>query len=443
METPERINHTECAVLGAVLRDDSVMDEIATLLKPEDYRLDAHRKMWACMLEMYQSGQTITADTLADALHKRGQIEDIGGYGYFVQLFEGAGTSATAPRYAQIVREDSLLRHLAAAGDEIAHEARHPTDKADHILEAAETRILALGEMGSEGTTVSFREVVNEAIRRIEARFDGQRSISGIATGFEDLDMLTGGFQPAELTVLAARPGVGKTALSIQFAAYAAMQKGVPIFFASIEMRAVEVVERLLCGEAGVSAYRMRHGTLGNRDVDVLMEVVNKVGAAPVFIDDRANQSMLRIAANARRLKRKHGVGLIVIDYLQLIEPEDRRVPRYEQVGAISRRLKILARDLAVPVIALAQLNRETENRSGQKPRLCDLRESGSIEADADTVILMHRATAQNGDAEQTIELNIAKQRNGPVGEIVLRYYPDQLRFESVHDTPFEGRRGM
>ena len=433
MTQHERGDQAEREVLGAILRDDEALDDVAHLTA-DDFRLDAHRRIWAVLLDLFQAGKPIDARTAGDALRQRGQIEDIGGVRYLSQLLDLAPTAGNAVYYARIVRNESILRRLVAAGAQIAYEAAHPTGEAEEVLEAAERHILGIGELGSEGQTHEARQIVREALIRIDQRIQSKdRRLSGLSTGFLDLDEWTAGLQPSELIVLAARPGVGKTSLGLSIAAHVAIEEQVPVFFASLEQSRHELLERLLCSRAEVDGHRLRRGCPSKEDLDRIIEASTVIRDAPLHIDDKANQSMLRIAANARRLKRKFDIGLVVVDYLQLIEPENRRDPRHEQVGQISRRLKGLARDLRLPVLALAQLNREVENRAGQRPRLSDLRESGSIEADADTVMLLHRPK----EAGDRLDVLIEKQRNGPTGEVALIFSRSCMRFEGQTEMPF------
>ena len=433
----EAIDQAEREVLGAILLRDSIFDEVATILVAEDFRSDAHRRVWKCMADLFQSGRTIDGTSVADSLHKRGEIEDVGGFGYIGSLVVAVESSVAAAQHARIVHSQALLRRLGSVGHRIAYEAEHPTDEAERVLESAEQQILALGELGSEGATCSVKEVVSDVLKRLDEREKRRGRLSGLSTGLDDLNGILGGFQSSELVVLAARPGVGKTAMAACLAAHSAIVENVPVFFSSLEMSRLELTERLLCIRARVSGQHLRLGIATGEELDRLATAAEIVSSAPIYIDDAPRQSMLRIAANARRHRRKHGLGLVIVDYLQLIEPDDRRAPRHEQVGAISRRLKILARDIALPVVALAQLNREAENRAGQRPRLSDLRESGSIEADADTVILMHKSAEQSDRRGQVVSLLVEKQRNGPTGDVAVRFHPEQLRFEDLTAHPF------
>jgi replicative DNA helicase len=418
-----------------MLRDNACIADVSLQLTADSFYLDAHRKVFTAILDLHGAGgRPVDLVLLGEELIRRGQLEDVGRPDYIAELWDAAPTAANAIYYARVIRDKALLRSLIHANTEILRDAYDQVGPAEELLEAAEQRILGLGELGSEGQTYVDREVLLETLKRIDARTSKERRLSGLSTGFADLDELTAGLQDSELVVLAARPSVGKTALGLAIAAHATLIMQRPVFFVSLEQSRVELMERLLCSQARVDGHRLRRGCLNEEEQDRLAAATQDVAKGLLHIDDRAVQSMLRIAANARRLKRKHGIGLVVVDYLQLVEPENRREPRHEQVGQISRRLKSLARDLRVPVLALAQLNREVENRASQRPRLSDLRESGSIEADADTVILLHRP---KDDADQ-LDVLIAKQRNGPTGEVSLYFRRNHMRFENYGgETPF------
>jgi replicative DNA helicase len=422
----EHVDHLEAQLLGAVLRDEDAFADVALMVTVEDFRSHGHRAIWSALADLFQDGKRIEATTLAEELLRRGQIEDVGNYAYVGKLLDLSPTSAYAVQHARMVRKHALLRRLAAAGHAIAYDAENPADDAEVVLEKCENRILSISELGSEGQTFAAQQVVAETLQRIDARAQKDRGLAGIGTGFIDLDRLTAGLQSSELIVLAARPSIGKTALGLAIAANV-LRADVPVFFASLEQARHELIERLLIAEAKVDGQRIRRGCLSEEEMDHIAKASETIGSWPLFIDDASRQSMLRIGANARRHKRKHGVGLVVVDYLQLIDPENRRDPRHEQVGNVSRRLKGLARELCLPVLALAQLNRASEDRTGQRPRLSDLRESGSIEADADVVLLLH----QMADKTNELDVILAKQRNGPVGDVTLFFDRAQQRFES------------
>jgi replicative DNA helicase len=430
---PPQNREAEQSVLGSMLRDnDAAINDVVTFLRPEHFYADAHRKIFDAIVHLYTTTQKVDTVLLADELKRRGQIEDVGGYGYVGELWDAAPTAANAVHYARIVREKAVLRSLIHTSTEILRDAYDQTQQAEDLLQAAESRIFELSQVGVTGEAVTLEHALKEAYDQIDARTDGHHiSISGISTGFTDLDEITAGLHNGQMIILAARPSVGKTALALALARNVAVDAGHPVFFCSLEQSRIELAERLLCCQGKVESHKLRKGNLNAEDINKLMTAAGQLGNARVFIDDTPGQSMLRIAANARRLKNRHGIKLVMIDYLQLIEPENRRDPRQEQVAQISRRLKHLARELNLPVVALAQVNRASEDRQDHRPRLADLRESGSLEQDADVVMMLHRPDRyEPGQREGEIEVIVAKQRNGPTGEIVLSYIKQFFRFE-------------
>jgi len=433
----------ERSVLGSLLRDNAVIGDVVQILHtPALFYLDAHQKIFAAIITLYNDGKPVDTVLLAEELRQRGEIDDIGGYGYLGELWNAAPTAANAEYYARTVRDRGMVRNLIHAGTEILRDAYDNTSPADELLESAERRILEVAESGLTGQTFTLGEALAEAYDRIDARTQGDNlTISGLPTGFADLDELTAGLQNSEMVIIAARPSVGKTAFALNLVRNIVVEGGSPVFFVSLEQSRIELAERLLCAQARVDSHSLRKGTLPHESMQRLIQAGGQLRDAKLFIDDSPGQGMLRIAANSRRLRKRQNLRLVVIDYLQLIEPENRRDPRQEQVAQISRRLKALARELCIPVIALAQVNRASEDRQDHRPRVSDLRESGSIEQDADTILLLHRPERyEPGQHEGIVEVIIGKQRNGPVGEITLSYVKQYMRYENYRvGNPFEG----
>jgi replicative DNA helicase len=413
-------------VLGAALRDNEAIADVLGVLDVEDFRTDAHRRLWAAMLALFDKGQAVEPVTLAELLERQGHLADVGGPSYIGKLYVGTATSAHAVRHARVVRDRSIIRQLAAAAHQIVRDAEDPADDAEATLEAAEQRIYAIADRGSRARARKLGEALPAVCERIDRRAQDGQALRGLRTGLADLDYLLAGLQSGELILLAARPSVGKTALGLAIACEVALS-GTGVFFASLEQPLVDLAERALCSRAGVDLQRVRHGESDEADHGRLLDALPVLRQAPLWVDDTSPQGMVRVAATARRLKRQHGVGLVVVDYLQLVQPDDRKAPRHEQVGAVSRRLKGLARELSLPVLALAQLNRASEERAGGRPRLADLRESGSLEADADTVLLLH--DPREGRA---LEVLVAKQRNGPVGQLTVNFDRATQRFQDA-----------
>jgi replicative DNA helicase len=438
---PPQSREAERSVLGSLLRDNAVIGDVVQILRTDYFYEDAHQKIYQAILALYDRGHPVDVVVLAEELKQRGQIEDVGSYAYLAELWEASPTAANAEYYARIVRDRALVRNLIHAGTEILRDAYDQSQPADELLGAAERRVLEVAQMGISGQTFTLEQALAEAYDRIDARHTGeQMAISGLPTGFTDLDEITAGLQNSELIIVAARPSVGKTAFALGIVRNA-VEKGHPVFFVSLEQSRIELAERLLCCQARVDSHRLRRGNLSSDDMTKLIEAGGVLRNAKLFIDDTPGQGMLRIAANARRLLLRQHIKLVVIDYLQLIDPDNRRDPRQEQVAQISRRLKFLARELKIPVVALAQVNRSSEERQDHRPRLADLRESGSIEQDADTVLLLHRPDRyEPGQQEGLVEVIIGKQRNGPTGEVNLAYIKQFMRFEDYQvGTPFEG----
>jgi replicative DNA helicase len=439
-DTPDRLppqsKEAERSVLGAMLRDNFVINDVQQILSGAgDFYFDAHQKLYQAITDLYGDGHPVDMVILGDALKTRKQFDDIGRDEYLVELWDSAPTAANAEYYARIVRDKAITRNLIHASTEILRDAYDQVQPAEELLGSAERKIMEIAERGVTGNTTTLMDAIGEAYTRIDQR-TGKKdagSVGGVASGFVDLDALTAGFQKNELIILAARPSVGKTAFALGIVRHVVTEERQPVFFVSLEQAKVELAERLLAMQGRVNSHRLRTGHLSSEDIGKLHEAGDALRrGAKLFIDDTPGQSMLRIAAAARRLKIKEDIKLVVIDYLQLIDPENRRDSRQEQVAQISRRLKFLARELQVPVIALAQVNRSSEDRQDHRPRLADLRESGSIEQDADTCLMLHRPGRFDGGIEDNIiEVIVAKQRNGPTGEIQLAWLKDYMRFEN------------
>src|SRR6516225_1153402 len=391
---PPQNRDAERSVLGSMLRDNGIIGDVVQILQRagEDFYTDAHQKIFTAIVALYDKHHPADLVTLAEHLKEQKQIEDVGGYPYLAELWDAAPTAANAEYYARIVRDKSIVRSLMHASDEILRDAYDQAQPADEMLEAAERKIFDIAQLGVTGQTYTLEQALAEAYDRIDMRSARDPlSISGLATGFVDLDEKTAGLQNSELVIVAARPSVGKTAFALNLARHISVEEKQPVFFVSLEQSRIELAERLLCSQAQVDSHKLRKGHLASDEMQRLIEAGGVLGKAKLFIDDTPGQGMLRIAANARRLKLRHKIRLVVLDYLQLIEPDNRRDSRQEQVANISRRLKFLARELQIPVLALAQVNRSSEDRGDHKPRLADLRESGSIEQDADTCMILHR----------------------------------------------------
>jgi replicative DNA helicase len=433
----------ERMVLGGILRTNECFPEVVRKLRDDHFYHPRHQKIFACMTAMYNDGRPVDTVTLVEELKKLKMLKDVGGEPTILELFNETLTAANVVHHAEIVFEKAVLRRLIGTGTDLLRDAYGNSSDADELLAEAQKRVFALLEDSSGKDSAPISRVLNDVLTRISAR-QGGGALGGVPSGFYDIDEMTNGWQNSELIILAARPAVGKTSFALNLADHAAIKGGVPTLVVSLEMSQMELAERMLCSRAEVNSHHVRRGRASKEEINKLLGAHAVLAAAPIFIDDQPGQTMLRIAASARRLKLREKLGLIIVDYLQLIEPDDKRANRVEQIGAISRRLKMLARELNVPVIALSQLNRSVETREGHRPRMADLRESGSIEQDADMVVLLHREDAFDADSEKKgqAEVIIAKQRNGPVGDVTLAFRKELTRFENFRagggDFPVE-----
>lgn len=431
-QLPPHSRDAERSVLGSMLRDNHVIDDLAVLLREQSFYQHAHQMIFAAALHLWNESKPVDLTTLAELLKQRSQIEDVGGYSYLGELWDAAPTAANWKYYAEIVRDKGTIRGLIQAGTSILREAHHPATSPQEALESAEKQIQALAESMTNGESATLQEVMRAEWDRIDSRHEQKAGSLGIPTGFAKLDEKTGGLHSGEVVIVAARPSIGKTSLGTCITRNVA-GFGCPAMFVSLEQSRVDLAERMLVAEAEVDGYKVRTGKLSATDYERLIQANGRLPSRLVHIDDYPAQSMLQIASKARRAKRRHGIRLLVIDYLQLVNPEERRAPRHEQIGAVSRRLKCLALELQICVIAMSQLNRQSEERPDHKPRLSDLRDSGNIEQDADVAILLHRPDAYGPtDRPGEVDCDVAKNRNGPTGTVTLSYRKEFMRFDDL-----------
>jgi len=431
----------ERCILGSIMLLPHVCDEVANILRPDDFYDDANRRLYERMVAMHDGGGKIDLALLVEELKKAGDFEVIGGPAYLARVSKSVPNAAHAEYYARIVRDKAAFRSLIDASTEILREAYDETADSKEMVSRAEQKIFSILDKRESSSVSNVREILNDALDRIDARMKGEHAFGGVDTLFADLDGLLGGLHNSELIILAARPSMGKTALAMNIAANAAIRSKVPTLFVSLEMSNNELADRLICCEARVNGHRLRNGTLSQGDRHKLVEHAAEISEAPFFVDDSPSRTVTEIAAAARRIRRRQGgLGLIVIDYLQLVEPDNSNDARQEQVAKIARRLKGLAREMRLPVLCLAQLNRQAEESKGNVPRLSHLRESGAIEQDADVVMFIHREeyyhTHESEEDRQQFEgkadLIVAKQRNGPTGKIDLTWKKEFTRFEDT-----------
>ncbi len=438
--TPPNSVEAEQGVLGSMLispRD--TIAECVEKINEEYFYVPAHQTIYTVLVELWNAGQAIDLITFTQVLRDRNLLESLGGASFVTGLFTFVPTAANVQYYLDIVRDKYILREIIAAATESVRRAYEEQDEVNNLLDEVEQRIFAVGEDRFKGQMLSMKDQVMEAIESIEKLYERKGGITGISTGFVEFDRMTSGMHGAEMIVIAARPSMGKTALVMNIAEHVAVQEKLPVGVFSLEMSSQQLVQRLLCSRARVNLQKVRDGFLAERDFPSLTAAASKLAEAKIFIDDSAGLSILELRAKARRLRAQQEVQLIIVDYLQLLRSTSRRAQdnRQLEISEISAGIKGLAKELKIPIIVVAQLNRQPEARSGGKPRLSDLRESGSIEQDADLVGLLVRPEIYEEDEEARAEkageaeLIIAKQRNGPVGEIPLTFLKEFTRFET------------
>src|SRR6201997_1502687 len=433
---PQNIE-AEQSVLGAILLDNDTINQAIEILTADDFYRESHREIFRAMVALSERNQPVDAITLTDALRTGGVLEAVGGAGYIAEVAACVPTAANVGHYARIVREKALLRSLASISTEIASGAYDSPPNVDEYLDEAEHKIFEISERRVRQSFHAMPELTRESIRLLERLYERKELVTGVPTGFLDLDRLTAGLQPSDLIVIAARPSMGKTALALNIAAHAATEcdprLGVAIF--SLEMSKEQLVLRMLCAEGRVDSSRARAGYLGERDFPKLAQAAARLSEAPIFIDDSSDTSPIVLKAKCRRLMRERNanLGLIIVDYLQLMRSARPGESREKEIAEISRSLKALAKELKVPVVALSQLNRQVETRPDRRPLLADLRESGAIEQDADVIAFIYRDEMYHRDSKEpgVAEVIVAKQRNGPTDTAKLTYISQFTRFEN------------
>ena len=438
---PPYSEDAEQAVLSAMLMDQDAVMRAAETLDDTMFYAERHRRLFRAMIALTETGSVVDPLTLSDELGRRGELEAAGGKDYIGFLVDVVPTSANVEYHARIVREKSLLRRLIETSTSIVQAAFEGKATADALLDEAESRIFQVSQQrGREGFT-RIKELLWPTMERIEDLQRGGKTVTGVPTGFGDLDELTSGFQASDLIVIAARPSMGKTALTLNIAQHASIEARVPVAFFSLEMSKESLVQRMLTSEARVDAQRLRKGMLRDDDFPRLARAAGILSSAPVYIDDTPGITMLEMRSKARRLKAEAELGLIIVDYLQLMQGPSESENRQQEVSMISRGLKSLAKELGVPVVALSQLSRAPEQRAGEdkgRPQLSDLRESGAIEQDSDVILFIYRPEVYFGPVDKDgnslegrAEIIVGKQRNGPIGSVSLFFHKQYTRFES------------
>ena len=424
-------------MLGAMMISPGAIGAVSEIVDASDFYRESHAKIYRSALALYAKGEPVDAITLTDQLEERGELEDVGGRVRLHELAALVPASANASHYARIVHETATLRGLIRVGGEIARLGWERPGETGDLVDQAEQILYDLSQQRVTGEWSEIESLLKESFERITALYESGVELTGTPSGFRDLDRLTSGFQPGNLIIVAARPSMGKSGLALCMAANMGVRHGIPVGLFTLEMSKAEVTQRLMCSEAKVESQRLRNGKLAPDDWPRLTAACDKLAKAPIYVDDTGLLNMMEIRSKARRLKARHpDLGLIIVDYLQLLTPSQRRDSdgRVQEVSEMSRSLKILARDLDVPIVALSQLSRAVEQRTDKRPILSDLRESGSIEQDADLVAFVYRDEYYNEDSDQQglAEVILAKHRNGPTDSIKLSFLKRYAKFSDL-----------
>ena len=433
---PPQNLEAEQSVLGGILLDNQSLNNVLEILGVEDFYSEAHRKIFAAIVELYDKNEPSDIITLSNILKSKNQIDQAGGISYLSSLADNVPSAANIAHYAKIVKEKSILRRLIGTATEILNKSYNAGSDIDSVLDEAEHAIFEISENKIRPAFSPFKDLIKDSVKTIEMLYERKELVTGVPTGFEKIDDKTSGFQKSDLIIIAGRPSMGKTAFALNIAQYAALEAGIPVAVFSLEMSKEQLALRMLSSESRVDSQRIRRGFLGEADWPKLINAAGKLSEAPIYIDDTPAITVLEMKAKARRLKSEVDLGLIILDYLQLMRSGGYKESREQEISEISRSLKTLAKELRVPVIALSQLNRQVENRSDKRPQMADLRDSGAIEQDADLIAFIYRDEVYNKSEENIekgfAEIIIGKQRNGPTGMVKLLFQEQFTRFENL-----------
>lgn len=434
---PQNID-AEQSVLGSILLDREAIYKVMKNLRPEDFYRESHRMIYEAMLLLNEGGSPVDLITVCDQLRQQGSLEKAGGVAYIASLAEMVPTAANVEYYTRIVEEKALLRTLIQVSTRIAGMSYDEGEEPEKLIAEAEQMIMELGSRRAATAFYAIRDIILDIFAHLEFLYNNRGSITGVPTSFPDLDRLCSGLQPSDFVILAGRPSMGKTALGLCIAYSAALKHNIPVAVFSLEMSKEQLVQRILCAEAKVDQHRLRTGNLDEEDWGILHEAKGKLANAPIYIDDTPGITARQVRAKARLLKAEKGLGLIVIDYLQLMQGSRRHENRQQEISDISRSLKSLAKELNVPVLALAQLSRSVEQREKKRPIMSDLRESGSLEQDADLIMFIYRDEYYNPETEKKgiAEIIVSKHRNGPVGVVELGFLKEFTKFVPLLKNP-------
>jgi len=433
---PQNIE-AEQSILGGILIENEAINKVIEILTPEDFYRDAHRRIFEALITLSERDEPSDLITLTDELQKKKELDLIGGASYLASLIDSVPTAANIEYYAKIVKEKAVLRKLINASTEIITRSYEYLGDVDSLLDEAEQEIFQISGSRVKPSFYPIRDVVKGSFKTLERLYEKKELITGVPSGFKELDRLTAGFQASDLIIVAGRPSMGKTAFCLNIAQYAAVEKKIPVAIFSLEMSKEQLGIRMLCSEAHVEGTRLRTGFLNESDWPKLTIAAGNLSEAPIYIDDIAALSALELRAKTRRLRAEHDLGMVVIDYLQLMKGRARVESRQQEISEISRSLKALAKELTIPVIAVSQLSRKTEERTGNRPQLSDLRESGAIEQDADVILFIYRDEVYNRSEDNPnrgiAEVIIGKQRNGPIGKIDLAFLDKFTTFKDLY----------
>lgn len=442
-KVPPQNLEAEQSILGSILLENGSINSVLEVMSKSDFYNDAHRKIFELMIELSEKNEPVDLITLGNALRDRNLLDSVGGMAYLASLVDNVPSAANVANYAKIAKEKSILRGLISSATEIINSCYEVRGDVDQILDKAEHSVFEIAENKVRPSFYPIREIVKDSFRSIEDLFARKELITGVPTGFEKIDDLTSGLQKSDLIIIAGRPSMGKTAFALNIAQYAALEGQTPVAVFSLEMSKEQLVFRLLASEAKVDSQRLRKGFLGETDWPKLTTAAGRLSEAPLFIDDTPAITVLEMKAKSRRLKADAGLGLIIVDYIQLMRASGNRDNREQEISEISRSLKALAKELNVPVIALSQLNRKVEDRTNRRPQMADLRESGAIEQDADVIAFIYRDEVYNKSEDNpekgTAEIIIGKQRNGPTGTVKLAFLEKFTCFENLAHTEHTG----
>lgn len=436
---PPQSIEAEQSVLGSLLLDKKAVIRVADIISPEDFYRDIHKIIYQTMLELFDKSEPIDLMTVSNRLEEKGLLDKIGGSSYLTTLVNFVPTAANAAHYAKIVQRKKTLRDLIEAAYNITRISYQEIEEIEMVLDQAEKNIFAISQRSLKQFFVPIKPALEEAFNRVDQLHKREGgTLRGLSTGFPALDNYLAGLQKGDYILLAARPSLGKTTLALDIARNIATKEKIPVGIFSLEMSSSQLVDRILCAQAKIDLWKLRTGKLSSKgednDFTRIQDAIGVLSESPIFIDDSASSSVLEIKTKARRLQAEHGLGLVIVDYIQLINPMSSRESIVQQMTEISRSLKTLARELNVPVLAVSQLSRATEQRSPRIPRLADLRESGSLEQDADVVLLIYREDmdVKQSERKNIADIFIAKHRNGPIGQIELYFNQDSVTFETL-----------